>query len=87
LYPNPCAIGSWIWIWIFSADVLIQIRKLKISFHGGRILQAADMPEVLCLSLDPGTVDTTMLRTGWNGCYGIPLKEANDTFWIATAQV
>jgi hypothetical protein len=28
-----------------------------------------------------------MLRTGWNGCYGIPLKEANDTFWIATAQV
>lgn len=48
--------------------------------------QAKDLPSVLCLSLDPGTVDTTMLRTGWDGCAGIPLTEANDTFWIATTK-
>jgi hypothetical protein len=50
-------------------------------------MQAAEMPEVLCVSLDPGTVDTKMLRTGWEGCYGIPLQQADDTFWIATSSV
>ncbi len=50
-------------------------------------LQAAAMPDVICLSLDPGTVNTKILRTGWDGCFGIPLAKANDTFWLATDSV
>ncbi len=55
--------------------------------YGNTLMQAAEMPEVLCVSLDPGTVDTKMLRTGWEGCCGIPLQQADDTFWIATSPV
>ncbi len=63
-------------------NVFPTIRK-----YGNTLMQAAEMPEVLCVSLDPGTVDTKMLRTGWEGCYGIPLQQADDTFWIATSPV
>ncbi|CAB1102355.1 unnamed protein product [Ectocarpus sp. CCAP 1310/34] len=39
---------------------------------------------VTCNSLDPGTVNTKMLRAGW-GMGGIPVKSANDQFYLATS--
>ena len=39
--------------------------------------------EVATNCLDPGTVDTKMLRSGWN-CYGIPVEMAGDEFWLVT---
>ncbi len=57
-----------------------NVVTCAISNTVKRLMQAEEMPGVLCVSLDPGTVDTKMLRTGWEGCYGIPLQQANDTF-------
>jgi len=41
------------------------------------------MPKIVCISLDPGTVNTKMLLQGW-GEIGIDIEDANDTFWAAT---
>merc|ERR1711973_361583 len=45
---------------------------------------AAKFPRVVVTSLDPGTVNTKMLLEGWGPC-GIPLSQADDTFWLATS--
>merc|ERR1712080_8677 len=44
-----------------------------------------NLPTVVVTSLDPGTVNTKMLLEGWGPC-GIPLSQADDTFWQATSQ-
>jgi len=44
-----------------------------------------NLPTVLVTSLDLGTVNTKMLLEGWGPC-GIPLSQADDTFWQATSQ-
>jgi len=46
---------------------------------------ANNLPTVVVTSLDPGTVNTKMLLEGWGPC-GIPLSQADDTFWQATSQ-
>ena len=42
--------------------------------------------EIKCLTMDPGTVNTKMLRAGWGEC-GIPLSEADNTYKLATENV
>ena len=37
------------------------------------------------IDIFPGTVNTKMLLEGWGPC-GIPLSQADDTFWQATSQ-
>ena len=49
------------------------------------VYQAFDLPDVVVVSLDPGTVNTKMLLAGWGEC-GIPVSEADDTFWLITTQ-
>ncbi|XP_023342358.1 short-chain dehydrogenase TIC 32, chloroplastic-like [Eurytemora carolleeae] len=46
---------------------------------------AVDLPDVVVVSLDPGTVNTKMLLAGWGEC-GIPVSQADDTYWLATTQ-
>ncbi len=71
----------------YSILMFYNMVTCAISNTAKRLMQAEEMRGVLCVSLDPGTVDTKMLRTGWEGCCGIPLQQADDTFWIATSPV
>jgi len=44
-----------------------------------------NMRRIQCLTMDPGTVNTKMLLAGWGPC-GISLKEANNTYKLATGE-
>eukprot|EP00903_Cladosiphon_okamuranus_P011123 g10499.t1 len=57
-------------------------KLLDIMFNAELARRAPD--GVTCNSLDPGTVNTKMLRAGW-GMGGIPIKSANDQFYLATS--
>ncbi|CAM9505238.1 unnamed protein product [Ascophyllum nodosum] len=57
-------------------------KLLDIMFNAELARRAPD--GVICNSLDPGTVNTKMLRAGW-GMTGIPIKSANDEFYLATS--
>ena len=65
----------------YSAHVAYEQSKLFDRML--TVGQAAELKHVTCLSLDPGTVNTKMLLAGWGSC-GIPVGEADDTFWLAT---
>eukprot|EP00752_Nemacystus_decipiens_P009333 g8341.t1 len=58
-------------------------KLLDIMFNAELARRAPD--GVTCNSLDPGTVNTKMLRAGW-GMGGIPIKSANDQFYLATSE-
>jgi len=60
--------------------------RLALLLGGGGIGDETDGPPACAVySLDPGTVDTKMLRAGWEGYPGVDVSEADDTFWLATA--
>ena len=40
---------------------------------------------IQCLTMDPGTVNTKMLLAGWGPC-GISVKDANNTYKLATSE-
>lgn len=40
---------------------------------------------IKCLSMDPGTVNTKMLKAGWGAC-GISVSEANNTYKVAATE-
>ena len=52
---------------------------------GGGATTTKHPPPPTVFSLDPGTVDTKMLRSGWQGFQGIRVETADDTWWLATA--
>lgn len=45
----------------------------------------SNMHRIQCLTMDPGTVNTKMLLAGWGPC-GISVKEANNTYKLATGE-
>lgn len=51
----------------------VQLAKLTSSYN------------IQCLTMDPGTVNTKMLLAGWGAC-GIPVKQANNTYKLATGE-
>ncbi|KAL7546956.1 hypothetical protein ACHAWF_010277 [Thalassiosira exigua] len=44
-----------------------------------------NMHHIQCLTMDPGTVNTKMLLAGWGPC-GIPVKQADNTYTLATSE-
>ncbi|CAM9775654.1 unnamed protein product [Scytosiphon promiscuus] len=66
----------------YSDHASYSLSKLLDIMFNAELARRA--PEgVTCNSLDPGTVNTKMLRAGW-GMGGIPIKSANDQFYLAT---
>lgn len=55
---------------------------MLFTFQLARRLEAAGSG-VTCNCLDPGTVNTKMLVSGWGSC-GMQLQDANDEFNAAT---
>ncbi|GMI46060.1 hypothetical protein TrCOL_g13603 [Triparma columacea] len=53
-------------------------RMLTVKF-------AELLPTVKCLCMDPGTVNTKMLLSGWGAC-GIPVDKADNTFKLAATE-
>jgi NAD(P)-dependent dehydrogenase (short-subunit alcohol dehydrogenase family) len=43
-----------------------------------------NMRRIQCLTMDPGTVNTKMLLSGWGPC-GIPVSQANNTYKLAVS--
>ncbi|CAM9341140.1 unnamed protein product [Hapterophycus canaliculatus] len=67
----------------YSDHASYSLSKLLDIMFNAELARRA--PEgVTCNSLDPGTVNTKMLRAGW-GMGGIPIKSANDQFFLATS--
>lgn len=66
----------------YSLSKVLDIM-FTLGLHRG--LQSLGCPNLRTNCLDPGTVDTRMLRQGWS-MSGIPLSEANDTFRLATTE-
>ncbi|KAL9191116.1 hypothetical protein ACHAXT_000822 [Thalassiosira profunda] len=65
-----------------------QLAKLLSNFQPGAGAENANdlldnMNRIQCLTMDPGTVNTKMLLAGWGPC-GIPVKQANNTYKLAT---
>jgi len=44
-----------------------------------------NIQRIQCLTMDPGTVNTKMLLAGWGPC-GISVKDANNTYKLATSE-
>ena len=60
-------------------DYLFTVELAK------RLQQSSSPPlaRIKCLTMDPGTVNTKMLLAGWGPC-GIPVKQADNTYRLAT---
>lgn len=65
----------------FTGHRAYSLSKLaSIAFTLGLARRLEGRP-VTANCLDPGTVDTQMLRAGWN-CGGIPVSAADDESWL-----
>jgi NAD(P)-dependent dehydrogenase (short-subunit alcohol dehydrogenase family) len=68
----------------------VQLSRVLSNYHVPNeiILQPQStsllnrMRHIQCLTMDPGTVNTKMLLSGWGPC-GIPVSKANNTYKLA----
>lgn len=70
----------------YSAHSAYSLSKLYIAAFSRELAGRVSPDEALIMSCDPGTVDTKMLRDGWQGMYGIPLLTANDEYELITSE-
>ena len=66
-----------------KAYSLSKLLDILFTFGLHRRREDLGLPHLQALSLDPGTVNTRMLRQGWSMA-GIDLNDANDTWKVAT---
>lgn len=62
-------------------DYLFTVRLAEILENSND----ERLRRIKCLTMDPGTVNTKMLRAGWGAC-GIPLIRANNTYKLAATE-
>ncbi len=60
-------------------------KLLEVMFTRGLFLEGIIPPTTTALTLHPGVVNTKLLFQGW-GPFGIPLKDATDTYWLCYDQ-
>ncbi|QDZ25269.1 short chain dehydrogenase/reductase [Chloropicon primus] len=68
-----------------KAYSLSKLLDIMFTFSLHRKLPGMGYPTLKTNTLDPGTVDTRMLRQGW-AMRGVPLSTADNTFKLATEQ-
>lgn len=63
---------------------LLSDYQLDVNTENAQAL-LDNMHNIQCLTMDPGTVNTKMLLAGWGAC-GIPVKQADNTYTLATGE-